>query len=147
MKFFAALALVANAFAAPVAEAGPETALEARNPGGINYVQNYNGNLGQFTYNLGAGTYSMYWTNGVNGDFVVGLGWSTGAARAITYSANYQASGSGSYLSVYGWINQPQIEYYIVDVSICLLAIAWCSSLPFLSRTTAATTRAPEPRA
>nr|prf xylanase [Aureobasidium sp.] len=43
-------------------------------PGGIDYVQNYNGNLGQFTYNENAGTYSMYWNNGVNGDFVVGLG-------------------------------------------------------------------------
>jgi hypothetical protein len=31
-----------------------------------------------------------------------------------TYSSNYQASG-GSYLSVYGWINSPQAEYYIVE--------------------------------
>ncbi|KAK3675705.1 hypothetical protein LTR78_004346 [Recurvomyces mirabilis] len=114
MKFTTALAaLVASVIAAPVPEA--EASLESRNPGGINYVQNYNGNLGQFTYNLGAGTYSMYWTNGVNGDFVVGLGWSQGAARTITYSANYQASSSGSYLSVYGWVNSPQSEYYVVE--------------------------------
>jgi len=121
MKFTAAfVALVASVIAAPVAEpvanskfAG--THIEARNPGGINYVQNYNGNLGQFTYNEGAGTYSMYWTNGVNGDFVVGLGWSTGSARQITYSATYNAASSGSYLSVYGWINNPQAEYYIVE--------------------------------
>jgi len=80
MKFTAALAsLVTAVLAAPVAE--PEAGLVTRNPGGINYVQNYNGNLGQFTYSESTGTFSMYWDNGVSGDFVVGLGWSTGAAR------------------------------------------------------------------
>jgi hypothetical protein len=81
--------LVTRAIAAPVAEPEPaakadaeaKSGLVARGPGGINYVQNYNGNLGQFTYNLNNGQYSMYWDNGVNGDFVVGLGWSQGAAR------------------------------------------------------------------
>jgi endo-1,4-beta-xylanase len=68
--------LLATALAAPV----EDSALVER-AGGINYVQNYNGNLGDFTYNESAGTYSMYWEDGVNGDFVVGLGWSTGAAR------------------------------------------------------------------
>ncbi|EMC92910.1 glycoside hydrolase family 11 protein, partial [Baudoinia panamericana UAMH 10762] len=66
------------------------------------------------TYNLNAGTYSVKWSN-LGTDFVVGLGWSTGAARTITYSASYSASGSGSYLSVYGWVNSPQAEYYIVE--------------------------------
>ncbi|KAH0207458.1 hypothetical protein KCU90_g26881, partial [Aureobasidium melanogenum] len=78
MKFFATIAaLVVAAVAAPVAEADAEASspmlIERAGPGGINYVQNYNGNLGQFTYNENAGTYSMYWTNGVSGDFVVGL--------------------------------------------------------------------------
>lgn len=44
-----------------------------------------------------------------------GLGWSTGSARDITYSATYSASGSGSYLAVYGWVNSPQAEYYVVE--------------------------------
>nr|AHI42057.1 XynF [Talaromyces versatilis] len=111
MKVTAAFAgLLATVLAAPAAD----SALVER-ASGINYVQNYNGNLGDFTYNESAGTYSMYWENGVNGDFVVGLGWSTGAARSITYSANYNAASSGSYLSVYGWINSPQAEYYIVE--------------------------------
>ncbi|KAF3393585.1 Endo-1,4-beta-xylanase A [Talaromyces pinophilus] len=111
MKITAVFAgLLATALTAPV----EDSALVER-AGGINYVQNYNGNLGDFTYNESAGTYSMYWEDGVNGDFVVGLGWSTGAARSITYSANYNAANSGSYLSVYGWINSPQAEYYIVE--------------------------------
>lgn len=35
--------------------------------------------------------------------------------RDITYSASYSASGSGSYLAVYGWVNSPQAEYYVVE--------------------------------
>ncbi|KAK3110748.1 hypothetical protein LTR53_014659, partial [Teratosphaeriaceae sp. CCFEE 6253] len=58
-------------------------------------------------------TYSVNW-NG-NTDFVVGLGWSTGAARSITYKGTYSPGTSGSYLAVYGWINSPQAEYYIVE--------------------------------
>jgi len=92
----------------------PLLQIERSGPGGVNYVQNYNGNLGSFSSNVNAGTFSMYWTQGVSSDFVVGVGWQTGAARSITYSSNYQATG-GSYFSVYGWINAPQAEYYIVE--------------------------------
>jgi endo-1,4-beta-xylanase len=85
MKLTGALvgALATLTLAVPVAEpeAKPETAMVARGPGGTNYIQNYNSNLGAFSSNLNAGTFSMYWDQGVNGDFVVGLGWSTGAAR------------------------------------------------------------------
>lgn len=35
--------------------------------------------------------------------------------RTISYNATYSASGSGSYLAVYGWINSPQAEYYVVE--------------------------------
>jgi len=123
MKFTAAfVGLVASAVAVPVAEpvaeaiAEPEAAsiIQARGPNGINYVQNYNGNLGSFTSNSGAGTFSMYWDQGVNNDFVVGVGWSQGSPRSITFSGTYSVSG-GSYLSVYGWLNSPQTEYYIVE--------------------------------
>lgn len=77
MKIAATFAgLLATAMAVPVANSD---LMERSTP--INYVQNYNGNLGAFSYNEGAGTYSMYWEDGVNGDFVVGLGWSTGSPR------------------------------------------------------------------
>lgn len=77
MKVTAAFAgLLATALAAPAAE----PVLVPRSAG-INYVQNYNGNLGDFTYNEGAGTYSMYWEDGVSSDFVVGLGWTTGSSK------------------------------------------------------------------
>lgn len=84
MKVTAAFAgLLATAFAAPA----PEPVLVSRSVG-INYVQNYNGNLGDFTYDESAGTYSMYWENGVSSDFVVGLGWSTGSSKWVTISFN-----------------------------------------------------------
>nr|Q96W72.1 RecName: Full=Endo-1,4-beta-xylanase B; Short=Xylanase B; AltName: Full=1,4-beta-D-xylan xylanohydrolase B; Flags: Precursor [Talaromyces purpureogenus]AAK50762.1 endoxylanase B [Talaromyces purpureogenus] len=106
MKVTAAFAgLLATTLAAPATE------LVTRS---INYVQNYNGNLGAFSYNEGAGTFSMYWQQGVSNDFVVGLGRSTGSSNPITYSASYSASG-GSYLAVYGWVNSPQAEYHVVE--------------------------------
>ncbi|KAJ5613909.1 endo-1-4-beta-xylanase 3 [Penicillium herquei] len=111
MKVAAAFTgLLATALAAPTAE--PVLVPRSAN---INYVQNYNGNLGDFTYSESAGTFSMYWEDGVSSDFVVGLGWTTGSSSSITYSATYSASGSGSYLAVYGWVNSPQAEYYIVE--------------------------------
>lgn len=79
----------------------------------INYVQNYNGNLANFTYNEGAGTYSGSWNN--PSDFVIGLGWSTGTYnREISFATQYNSDQS-SYLAVYGWLNSPLTEYYIVE--------------------------------
>jgi len=67
---------------------------------------------GTVDYTNGAdGEYSVTWTNA--GDFTAGQGWSTGAARDITYSATVSL-GTG-YLSVYGWTTDPLVEYYIVE--------------------------------
>ena len=65
--------------ASVLADVGP--VLIKRQSESLDYVQNYNGNLGAFSYNQGAGQFSMYWDNGVNNDFVVGLGWRTGSKR------------------------------------------------------------------
>lgn len=79
----------------------------------INYVQNYNGNLANFKYDEEAGTYSGSWNN--PSDFVIGLGWSTGTSnREITFNTQY-TSDQDSYLAVYGWLNEPLTEYYIVE--------------------------------
>ncbi|ORY01665.1 endo-1,4-beta-xylanase A [Clohesyomyces aquaticus] len=115
MKFSTALASVfaaSGTLAAPAAEPISESTLLSKRAS-FNYVQNYNGQAANFVSNQGAGTFSAKW-NG-NTDFVVGLGYSTGAARTFTYSGTYSAAGSGSYLAVYGWINSPQAEYYIVE--------------------------------
>jgi len=65
------------------------------------------------TYTNGAaGEYSVTWSG--NGNFVAGKGWNPGSARSINFNANYQPNGN-SYLSVYGWSENPLIEYYIVE--------------------------------
>ncbi|KAK4560604.1 hypothetical protein LTR86_005182 [Recurvomyces mirabilis] len=116
MKFTAALlALVGLAAASPlpletVEEPAELINLEKR--ASLNYVQNYNGNKANYKYNQGAGTFSCSWNN--PGDFVVGLGWTTGSARSITFSGSYSTN-SGSYLAVYGWLNSPLTEYYVVE--------------------------------
>lgn len=115
MKFSTVLALVGAAgavAASPIAAPRGEGAgLEKRQS--INYVQNYNGNFANFKYNEGAGTYSGSWNN--PSDFVIGLGWSTGTSnRVINFNGNYQ-SNQGSYYAVYGWLNNPLTEYYVVE--------------------------------
>jgi hypothetical protein len=118
MKFSAALvALVSGlgAVAAPIEDAAAQPiSIEKRNPGGIDYNQNYNGGAAGYQSNLGTGKFSLKWNSGT--DVVAGLGWKTGSARTITYSGQYSPGNSGSYLAVYGWINNPQAEYYIVEV-------------------------------
>ena len=75
MKLTTAIAALAGA-----AIAAPVDDIEKRATA-INYVQNYNGNLANFKYNQGAGTFSCSWNN--PGDFVVGLGWTTGTTRYV----------------------------------------------------------------
>ncbi|KAF1348891.1 xylanase [Delphinella strobiligena] len=77
------------------------------------FYSNYTDGTGTVTYTNGAaGEYTVKWTD--SGNFVVGKGWSTGSARAITYSGSWETT-SNAYLSIYGWTTSPLIEYYIVD--------------------------------
>ncbi|CCF48300.1 hypothetical protein NDA14_001631 [Ustilago hordei] len=79
----------------------------------IDYVQNYNGQSASFKYSQYDGTYSGWWSNPQ--DFVIGLGWSKGISnRVVKFSGSYN-SNQGSYHAVYGWLDKPLTEYYVVE--------------------------------
>ncbi|KAJ0384019.1 hypothetical protein COL922a_009280 [Colletotrichum nupharicola] len=68
----------------------------------------------QVTYTNGAGgSYSVNWGGG-GGNFVGGKGWNPGGSKTIEYSGTYNPN-RNSYLAVYGWTQNPLIEYYIIE--------------------------------
>lgn len=62
--------------------------------------------------NGNGGTYSTQWSG--TGGFVCGKGWSRGSGRVVTYTGTYTPTGPG-YLAVYGWTQNPLIEYYVIE--------------------------------
>lgn len=57
------------------------------------------------------GNYAITWSN-VN-DVVGGKGWSSGSAQSIGYNVG-SASGYNN-ISIYGWLTNPLVEYYICE--------------------------------
>ncbi|MBE5965567.1 MAG: 1,4-beta-xylanase [Lachnospiraceae bacterium] len=73
----------------------------------------WNAGGGSVTMTLGSGgNYSVDWSNCNN--FTCGKGWSTGAARNVSFSGSFNG-GSNGYLALYGWTKDPLIEYYVVE--------------------------------
>lgn len=62
--------------------------------------------------NGNGGSYSTSWSG--TGGFVCGKGWSRGSGRVVTYTGTYTPTGPG-YLAVYGWTQNPLIEYYVME--------------------------------
>jgi endo-1,4-beta-xylanase len=59
-------------------------------------------------------SYSTQWSN--IGDQVSGVGWKPGSSsQAINYSGSLNANGGTALLTLYGWSQNPLIEYYVIE--------------------------------
>jgi endo-1,4-beta-xylanase len=106
------LILAAVAVAAPgVAKASTDICSNGTGTVGSNFYSFYLSS-GSACMDDSGSSYTSTWS-GV-GDFVGGIGWSTGSAQNVTYSASFNPSGD-AYLSLYGWTTSPLVEYYITD--------------------------------
>ena len=84
---------------------------------------NASGTVGSYTYTIGRdAAFKATWNN--SGDFLarVGLQWNETRTydQLGTISADfaYTRTGSGggySFIGIYGWLNSPLVEYYIVE--------------------------------
>jgi len=59
------------------------------------------------------GRYDVDWED--NGNFIGGKGWNPGSgSRTINFNATFDIVGN-AYLTVYGWMTNPKVEYYIIE--------------------------------
>ena len=63
------------------------------------------------TYN--GSSYSTSWS-GI-GDFTAGVGWNPGSTNTVNFTSSVSDSGGTALVSVYGWMTNPLVEYYVEE--------------------------------
>ncbi len=63
------------------------------------------------TYNGSA--YSTSWSS--IGDFTAGVGWNPGNTNTVNFTSSVSDSGGTALVSVYGWMTNPLVEYYVEE--------------------------------
>ncbi len=78
------------------------------------YYQMWSAGTGSACITLNAGnSYSTTWS-GI-GDFVAGVGWSTGSNQTVNFTGSLGGSGGTALVSLYGWSTNPLVEYYVME--------------------------------
>jgi len=83
--------------------------------GGSNpYYQMWTAGQGSACMNMNSNSsYSTQWS-GI-GDFVAGVGQKPGSNQNLNYSGSLNANGGTALLTLYGWSQNPLIEYYVIE--------------------------------
>ncbi|KAK6851376.1 endo--beta-xylanase i precursor [Apiospora arundinis] len=107
---------------APCAQAAPNPTSRAlqTTPNGEGFHDGYfyhwwsDGGAPASYANGNAGAYQLAWETG--GNLFGGKGWKSGNPRNISYAAEWKPVNDGnSYLSIYGYTKNPQVDYYIIE--------------------------------
>ena len=99
----------------PRAEAATTYCSSSSGGSGGSYYQMWTAGQGSACMTMNSNTsYSTQWSN--IGDQVSGVGWKPGSSsQAINYSGSLNANGGTALLTLYGWSQNPLIEYYVIE--------------------------------
>jgi len=112
-----AFALIVGTVAARMPSASAATTYCSSTSGGSggSYYQMWTAGQGSSCMTMNSSTsYTTQWSN--IGDQVSGVGWKPGSSsQNITYSGSLNANGGTALLTLYGWSQNPLIEYYVIE--------------------------------
>jgi endo-1,4-beta-xylanase len=109
----AVLLAVAAAIVPGVAHAATQICNNQTGTNGGYFYSMWSNGSGSACINLNGGSYTTSYSN--IGDFVAGVGWSTGSSATVTFTGSLNANGGTTLLSLYGWTTNPLVEYYIEE--------------------------------
>ncbi|KAM0716423.1 hypothetical protein Q7P37_007868 [Cladosporium fusiforme] len=81
----------------------------------VNAIQRWGNDFADFNFKTGSnGMFSVDWNNRPGGNFVVGRGYQPAREMLVNYTGTFRTSGA-AYLALYGWTDNPLVEYYVIE--------------------------------